>query len=286
MPSVIAYLRVSTKSQAASGLGAEAQEEACRVWAAREGIPVAGVYRDDGVSGAAEIADRPGLVQALANLAPGDVLLAAKLDRFSRDTIVGVMVERMVEKAGARLASAAGEGSDIGGPTGDLIRTIMRAVGQWERANAAMRTKAAMAAKRARGEYTGGKPALGTKVVDGMVVDDADELAALEFMRAQANAGHGPSAVCALMTLTGFETRTGKPWHRETVRRRCADIYDQINVRAYHHYKADRWYLYAVKFDSKLEAWRHLFHKNKLAGPFLTEEEANLDATERKWVLR
>jgi len=280
------YLRVSTGKQAASGLGAEAQEQACRDWCAREGLEVAGVHRDDGISGTAEVADRPGLVMALANLSKGDVLLAAKLDRFSRDTIVGVMIERMVEKSGARLASAAGEGSDISGPTGDLIRTIMRAVGQWERANAAMRTKAAMAAKRARGEYTGGRPALGTRLVKGELVEDEGEIAALQFMRAHATRGLQPAAVARLLTAAGFPTRTGKPWHRETVRRRCRDIYEQVNVRAVNHFNAGTWWLYGMTYSEAEERWTTMERRLKLAGPFNSEAEANADATARGWVLR
>ena len=45
-----AYLRVITTEQVESWLGLEAQEAACREWAAQEGHEVAGVWTDTNVS--------------------------------------------------------------------------------------------------------------------------------------------------------------------------------------------------------------------------------------------
>src|SRR3954447_8877485 len=78
MPRCILSARVSTEDQAASGLGIDAQIHACRVWAERAGRPVVGPFVDDGVSGATGLDKRPALLEALAQLEPGDVLLVAK----------------------------------------------------------------------------------------------------------------------------------------------------------------------------------------------------------------
>ena len=63
--SAVAYLRVSTDEQ---HLGPEAQRAAIVAWAAREGVNVVAWHTDAGVSGAAEIAKRPALLAALADL--------------------------------------------------------------------------------------------------------------------------------------------------------------------------------------------------------------------------
>jgi len=62
---VVAYLRVSTEVQAEKGLGLEVQEGSVRAWARAHGHKLAGVERDEGISGSFEPAQRPGLAKAL-----------------------------------------------------------------------------------------------------------------------------------------------------------------------------------------------------------------------------
>lgn len=75
-----------------------------------------------GVSGAASVEERPGLVAALAALRVhgAGVLVAAKRDRIARDTVVAAMVERAASKATQGVIETAGrspETGDIGGKT-------------------------------------------------------------------------------------------------------------------------------------------------------------------------
>lgn len=91
---VIAYYRVSTKSQGESGLGIEAQHEYIAVAAEQNGWEVVGEYTDSGVSGSVAPIDRPECSKAIAACKEHDaVLVVAKLDRLSRDVehIAGMM---------------------------------------------------------------------------------------------------------------------------------------------------------------------------------------------------
>ena len=74
----IAYLRVSTDLQAESGLGLEAQEAAVRSAASRLRLDVVRVFVDAGTSGKLAIEDRPVLLEAVAVLRRGDVLLVGE----------------------------------------------------------------------------------------------------------------------------------------------------------------------------------------------------------------
>ena len=58
----IAYLRVSTASQAESGAGLDAQHDSCL----RVAGSLAGIYRDEGVSGKTGLDKRPALLDAIA----------------------------------------------------------------------------------------------------------------------------------------------------------------------------------------------------------------------------
>src|SRR6187455_734469 len=118
----IGYLRVSTDQQAESGLGLEAQEAAIRSAASRAKLEVVSVFVDAGTSGKLAIEDRPVLMEAVGALRRGDVLLVAKRDRLARDVIAIALIERLIAKRGARVISAAGEGTDSDDPSGMLMR--------------------------------------------------------------------------------------------------------------------------------------------------------------------
>jgi hypothetical protein len=77
---------------------------------------------------------RPGLTDALDGLVVdgAGVLLVAKRDRLARDLIIGAVVERMAERAGARVLSAdeVGNGS---GPEDQLMRHLLSAFSEYEK---------------------------------------------------------------------------------------------------------------------------------------------------------
>lgn len=151
----IGYLRCSTAEQRESGLGLSAQRGSIESSAKREGVTVAEWFADEGVSGGSTIDKRPGLVLAIDALGKGDVLLVAKRDRLARDTLMACWLETEITKRGARIVSAAGEGSDDDGPTSVLMRRIIDAFAEYERLMIRARTKAAMQVKRQRGERLG-----------------------------------------------------------------------------------------------------------------------------------
>ena len=95
---LIAYLRVSTDQQADSGAGLDAQLDACSAHAKRRGLEIHQVFRDEGISGAAKLDERPGLMDAISSLKKGDILLVAKRDRLARDQRTLFKIEDAVEK--------------------------------------------------------------------------------------------------------------------------------------------------------------------------------------------
>ena len=72
-------------------------------------------------------------------LQTGDVLVAAKRDRFARDVVVAATVERVAAKAGATVATADGMSAEDS-PEGALLRTMVDAFAAYERAVIAART--------------------------------------------------------------------------------------------------------------------------------------------------
>src|SRR2546430_255686 len=99
-PRAIGYLRVSTESQADSGLGLDAQQTAIEAAAARLGLSVAETFTDAGVSGGLALEHRPALLAAIDALDAGDTLLVGKRDRLGRDMLHVSMIQRLVERKG------------------------------------------------------------------------------------------------------------------------------------------------------------------------------------------
>jgi DNA invertase Pin-like site-specific DNA recombinase/predicted DNA-binding WGR domain protein len=146
----VAYLRVSTDRQGRSGLGLEAQRAAVAEHAARAG----GAVRAEFVeveSGRKN--DRPQLAAALAACrAHRATLLIAKLDRLARNArfLLGVV-------------EGSGEGGVVfcdlpqvpPGPVGKFLVTQMAAVAELEAGLISQRTRAALAAAKARGVRLG-----------------------------------------------------------------------------------------------------------------------------------
>lgn len=206
----VAYLRVSTQDQA-ERFGLPAQEDACR-----RAAHVRAVYRDEGVSGATPLDKRPGLLAALAALQKGEALIVAKRDRLGRDPIIVAMVEAAVERRGAKVVSAAGEGNGDG-PSDLLMRRLVDAFAEYERAIIRSRTSAALACKRRRGERTGHIPFGSMLGPDGThLVECRREqkvLQRIRDLRAQDMSWR------EIAERLGPHPRTGKPWdHAQLLR--------------------------------------------------------------------
>lgn len=205
----VAYLRVSTDEQA---LGPEAQRAALERWAAAHGVEIVAWHADLGVSGGAALDKRAGLLSAVADLAVRDagLLLVAKRDRLARDVVVAAMTEQLVERAGARIVSAAGEGSDGDDPAALLMRRMVDAFAEYERAMIGARTRAALAVKRARGERVGKCP-YGYRAEEGRLVADEREQAVVARVRALRAEGRTLRAIVAELDANGVRSRGGKP---------------------------------------------------------------------------
>jgi site-specific DNA recombinase len=146
----VAYLRTSTDDQAN---GLDAQSDAAHAYARSKGLRVVSVHRDAGVSGGKPVAERVGFTAALAAMkeAGAGVLLVAKRDRLARDVVEAAMAARLVERIGARVMSADGV-SHEDTPEARLLRTMIDAFAEFERALIRSRTKAALRARRDRGQ--------------------------------------------------------------------------------------------------------------------------------------
>ena len=153
---VAAYLRVSTDEQADSRLGLEAQEASIKAEAERRGWEIVATFTDEGVSGSVAPLDRRGLAAAvdLACDKGADIIVSAKLDRFSRDTEHALHFMRHAEQC-SFLWFAVDSQDDTTTAIGIMSFTVKVTFATYERNLARERTSAALQAKKAQGHRLG-----------------------------------------------------------------------------------------------------------------------------------
>lgn len=180
---VVAYLRVSTEQQSTEGYSLEAQERAVRSYAALYDLEIVAVVRDEGFS--AKDMNRPGLKQVMRMLDVGaaDGLLIAKLDRLTRS------VRDLLTLTESYSLHSVAEKLDSSCAGGRMVTNILGVIAQWEREVIGERTKAALDAKRARGEYAGGKVPYGFKREGKMLVPNPEEEDTIALARGLRAAG-------------------------------------------------------------------------------------------------
>ncbi len=217
MQQIIGYTRVSTRRQGQSGLGIDAQKAIIRAFCEQHGFDLAQTYEEVQTgSGSDAIEARPQLREALAEAKRrGCPVIVAKLDRLSRNVefIAGLMSRRVKFVV-----------SELGPDIDPFTLHIFAAMAERERTLIAERTKAALRAKRQRGEVLGNlaslprAQALGQKAQATEASERAQSLAALfaELRRA------GVTSFLALaeaFNVRGVPTPRGGKWHAASVAR-------------------------------------------------------------------
>jgi DNA invertase Pin-like site-specific DNA recombinase len=146
---LIGYMRVS-KSDGSQTLAP--QRDALLA----AGVDPARIY-EDLASGRRD--DRPGLAACLKALQPSNTLVLWKLDRLGRDLkhLVTTVDELRRREVGLKVLAGAGAQIDTLTANGRLFFGIFAALAEFERELIAERTRAGLAAARARGRL-GGRP--------------------------------------------------------------------------------------------------------------------------------
>lgn len=208
----ISYYRVSTDRQGRSGLGLEAQRAAVQAFAAGKEICSEFTEVESGKK-----ADRPALMQAIAACREqGATLLIAKLDRLSRN----LQFITELQASGVRFVCADMPDAN------DMTIHIIAAIAQDERERISQRTKAALQAKKARGEKLGnpeiaevakkGRPAaLQARREKSQATNS--EVAAL--VRSFRKYNLNDNQIAAELNAVGKKTARGSVFRAETVKR-------------------------------------------------------------------
>ncbi|MGW4100617.1 recombinase family protein [Mycobacterium sp. NPDC004974] len=222
---ILAYLRVSTRDQL-DAFGPERQREAIKAWAKREKHRIVGEVLED-ISGTIAPFERDGWNEAVERCAGGEAagVVVSDLSRLSRDQVrLELTIEQMTGGA-AQLFSTSGEEQrmldDPNDPQRKLIRTILAAINEYDRAMINVRLQAGRRIKKARGGYAGGQPPYGW-TGDGKSMSlkpDPDEWPTLERIRELHKEKLSTRAIAAVLNGGAMFNRKGRPWTSASIAR-------------------------------------------------------------------
>jgi DNA invertase Pin-like site-specific DNA recombinase len=222
MKHAIAYYRVSTQQQGRSGLGIAAQQAAVARFCEAEGYELQGSYTEVETGKGCDALDRrPQLSAALAAARKARCpVIVSKLCRLSRDVafISGLMAQRVPFIV-----------TELGADADPFMLHIYAALAEKERALISARTKAALAAKKQRGEQVGNPQQLIAVSGAGRALQAAraDEFAAnvMPIIDGIRTAGITTlKGIAEALNARGVQTFRGGHWDATTVKRILARV--------------------------------------------------------------
>ena len=202
----ITYFRVSTDKQGRSGLGLEAQQEAVRQFLSGRSATVIAEFVEI-ESGSKS--DRPKLRDALDTCQRNKAtLLIAKLDRLARSVaVISALMESKTNFVAVDMPHAS-----------RLVLHVMAAFAEHERELIGQRTKAALAAAKARGVRLGANGAVlaaqhkAEATLYAATIRDAISAAVADGARTARD-------VANRLNEVGLPSRQGRRWHPTSVTR-------------------------------------------------------------------
>lgn len=210
----VTYFRVSTQKQGRSGLGLEAQEQAVGSYLDRIGGETLCSFTDV-ESGKRD--NRPQLDKAITRCRlTGATLLIAKLDRLSRNkAFLFKMMDSKIQFICADMPEA-----------NELTISFMALIADYEGKAISERTKAALAAAKARGVKLGNVRNLTnrdtekarTAKIDAANARNSEILSVIDDMVAE----YGPQSLrgmAGLLNNAGYTTTRGNCWQSTSVKR-------------------------------------------------------------------
>jgi DNA invertase Pin-like site-specific DNA recombinase len=221
------YVRVSSEEQAGTGkTSLDEQTRHCEKALAGTGIPVVGVWQDEGFSGFSRLSERPVGRELFKAVKAGEIVVSYRLDRFSRNAQLGLDDINKLRNRGVGLLIAgdnrwippAGEQLD---PVDEFNLQQGIIVAQLERGMIVSRTEAGRRNLLEQGYWPYGTAPYGySREHDGFgykLVPDKDEQNVLALMRRVHQRGASAPQITAALNEAGFRNRRGVPFEYSAV---------------------------------------------------------------------
>jgi DNA invertase Pin-like site-specific DNA recombinase len=213
----LAYLRTSSASNTGPNKDSDKRQRAAiAAFAKANGYEVVAEYYDPGVSGADPVTERKGFMVMLEHIASNGIrtIIVESPDRFARDLTVQLAGHDMLKGQGIALIPASAPDFFLEEtPTAVMVRQILGAVAQFEKASLVAKLRGARERKRLRTGKCEGRRSH---------AENTPELVAAvrKLHRTNPKSGKRMSlrSIAIALTLLGFVNRSGKPFAAQSIR--------------------------------------------------------------------
>jgi len=205
-----AYLRVSGKGQI-DGDGFPRQLAAIEAYAKANGLTLAKVFREQGISGTKELENRPALQQLLAAVDSRNVpvVLVEKLDRLARDLMIQETILRDLQRRSVMLVSTMEPDLCSDDPSRKLVRQIMGCIAEYEKSMIVSKLAGARQRMRTKTGSCEGRKPYGRRKGERRTIDRILALRAT---------GTAMDTIAETLNSEGLKPRSGKQWYGSAVR--------------------------------------------------------------------
>ena len=215
----VGYVRISSDEQVGN-FSIDAQKREITAWVQARGGHLTTIYMDEAQSG--RTSKRPEFQQMRADAKKGlfDAIVVHKFDRFSRNRTDSIAIKALLRcDYGIKVFSVSEPSEDSDGPLGALIEGIMESVADWYSRNLATETAKGKKERSRQGLHNNVAPFGYTKDQDKVLIRDKHEAEGLQMaFEAYATGKYSDNAIAQLLNDNGYQSKTGRPFSKETVR--------------------------------------------------------------------
>lgn len=216
---VVAYCRVSTENQKEEGtvnLQVNYIQEYCQKYC----YELVSIFKDEGVSGGLE--NRPALAEMFSFLESNsksiDAVIIWKLDRLARDLYIQEHLIKKFESLKIKLISTKEADLDSSDPMRKAFRQFMGIVSELEKAFITMRLSGGRIQKAKKGQYAGGRVALGYSSKNNELFTNTHESIVIQMIFKLKRKNHlSINGIARLLNKQNIPTKNGKIWYPSTV---------------------------------------------------------------------
>jgi len=211
----VAYLRTSSKTNVGPDKDSDKRQLASiEVYAKSAGLEIVDTFYDAAVSGADPVTDRPGFVEMLERLLSNGArtIVVESPDRFARDLMVQLAGHDMLSAKGITLIAASAPTFFLEDtPTAVLVRQVLGAIAQFEKAGLVAKLAAARKRKRMATGKCEGRKSLSETNPDAVALAKA-------LSRKRPKGGQlSLRAVSAEMAKQRFLNERGRPFNHKSI---------------------------------------------------------------------
>jgi len=231
----IAYIRVSTEEQVREGVSLQVQEEKIKAYCIMNDLELLMMIREEGVSGAKPLSERPGgteLLNLLKNKKNGiKHIIALKLDRLFRDAADCLNQTKVWdnEEIALHLLDMGGTSINTASAMGRFFITMAAGFAELERNLIAERTSTALKHKKQNHKIYGTIP-LGFKLEGDNLIEENNELEIVRLIKRKRQEGLSYDKIAKYLSREKIETKKGGIWRAWTVQYIIQnDLYKEVS---------------------------------------------------------